>query len=928
MRRFVTVLALLLFTIPFGISLTGCSKKAAPVYCNGGDTGLTVGQLQTITLQPQLFGVSLNQAQMGQVTAPTATDCKGNAVSVTSYTYATSNMNIADINPTTGALCGGNWNRNTPGGIANYTTCAAVTLPANTAPIAYITASANGVSSNAIPVYVHPIVTGVVLGAPSTNCATDPATNCSPASVNTTLAATAVTGCPAGDPMLANGCCTTPPNTFYGIAATPAYNGGSCISQTKTGQLSARAYAGTGATQTNISCEVGQIAYTAQTPSVVTIDENGIATAQQPGSSIISTTLAQAGSSAGYFSTCPPVNIALSYPNTSPDTTNITVDPNYTQPVTAVATDMNGQVLTGLTLEYTSTAPIPIPAASAGTITPVYPGEAAITAVCQPPACNPAPYSEIGIYGNGVPVSSHSLTVTTPGTNSTDLYIASTQSRYLVPVDFTQTTLGAPILLPYAPNSMAISNDGTTIYLGSSTELMVLATSTGTITNQNTSDSGYVLGVSPNNSTIVIADPVRKQIYLYTATSTTTTGTGSTATTTTTGGTVASTYGFIPTYDTNSNLQAHASWSPDSQTVYIALGDQILVYSFQTGWNSIPLTPAPTSTPAAGATAVDVAATVPAVGAYFAGPTTSARGYCPVTTSIPPASTLPSTPQNPTSTNVFYPPADPTTCAAAANTDRLAATSDGAHMLGASAATGLLSDIAVNLAPTLVSSTNPNGTQAPPNATTETPGAIVCPANGTALTFTNAVTTSKLGITAQTITGVLPTSVAAATTSSAPVTAFVTYIGSGGVLPAYVPGAIQGGTGTANSSTPEVPTITAGTLTDIPLATATNSTAAPSAPVAGVISTDNSTLFVGTSGDAMVHLISITGMPNIVGLSSAPTPLTDFQQIAPNLPCSPITAATMPGYLIPADTPPCVTSTTGQSIAVPNLLVQKPRPST
>jgi trimeric autotransporter adhesin len=914
MRRFVTVLALLLFTIPFGISLTGCSKKAAPVFCNGGDTGLTVGELQTISLQPRLVGVSLNENQMGQVTAPTATDCKGNTVSVSSYTYATSNMNIADINPTTGALCGGNWNRNTPGGIANFTTCATTTTTSG--GIAYITASANGVSSNAIPVYVHPIVTSVVLGAPSTNCATDPASNCGPASVNSTLASTAVTGCPTGDPILANGCCTTPPNTFLGVPPTNSYAGAGCLSQTQTGQLSARAYAGTGSSQTNISCQVGQISYTAQTPAIVTIDQNGIATAQQPGSSIITTTLAQAGSSAGYFSTCPPVDIALSFPNTPAGTTNMPVDPNFNQPVTAVATDKNGQVLTGLTLEYTSTAPIPIPAASAGTVTPIFPGEAAITAVCQPPSCNPAPYSEIGIFGNGVPVSSHALTVTTPGTNSTDLYIASTQSRYMVPVDFTQNTLGAPILLPYAPNSMAISNDGTTLYLGSSTELMVLATSTGAITTQNTSDSGYVLGVSPNNSTIVIADPVRKQIFLYTAASTTTTGTGATATSTTTGGTVASTYGFTPTFDANNNLQAHASWSPDSQTVYIATGDQILVYSFQTGWNNIV-----TTTPA-----IDAAVTVPAVGAYFAGPTTAARGYCPETTSVPAPSG--SATVTPTSTNIFYPSADPTTGPAAAVTDRLAATSDGAHILGASATTGLLSDIAVNLAPTLVSSSNPNGTQAPPNTATGTTGAIVCPANGGPLTFTNAVTTSKLGVTAQTITGVLPTSVAAATANSAPATAFVTYIGSGGVLPAYVPSAIQGGTGTANNSTPTVPTFNgAGTLTDIPLLTAPNSGAAPTAPVAGVVSTDNSTLFVGTSGDAMVHLIAITGTPNIVGLSSAPTPLTDFKQLAPNLPCSPITSATMPGLPLPLDTPACITSN-GQSIAVPNLLVQKPRPST
>src|ERR1700719_202170 len=105
MRRFVTVLALLLFTIPFGISITGCSKKTAVVYCNGGDTGLAVGTLQTITLQPKLYGISLNQAQISQIAAPAATDCKGTTVSVSGYTYGTSNMSIADVNPTTGALC-------------------------------------------------------------------------------------------------------------------------------------------------------------------------------------------------------------------------------------------------------------------------------------------------------------------------------------------------------------------------------------------------------------------------------------------------------------------------------------------------------------------------------------------------------------------------------------------------------------------------------------------------------------------------------------------------------------------------------------------------------------------------------------------------------------------------------------------------------
>jgi len=52
MRRFVTLVVLLLFAIPFGVSISGCSKAAAPVYCNQGDSGITTGQVTTITLTP------------------------------------------------------------------------------------------------------------------------------------------------------------------------------------------------------------------------------------------------------------------------------------------------------------------------------------------------------------------------------------------------------------------------------------------------------------------------------------------------------------------------------------------------------------------------------------------------------------------------------------------------------------------------------------------------------------------------------------------------------------------------------------------------------------------------------------------------------------------------------------------------------------
>jgi len=151
------------------------------------------------------------------------------------------------------------------------------------------------------------------------------------------------------------------------------------------------------------------------------------------------------------------------------------VNPNNTQPITSVATDKNGTVLTGLTLEFESTTPTTIPAAAGGTVTPTFPGAAAITAVCQPPSCNPSPFNQIGLFGNGKPVTSNPITVTAPGTNSTNLYIASTNSLYLVPVDFTQPQIGTPVRLPYQPNSMVISNDGSSIYMGSSFELMTFS---------------------------------------------------------------------------------------------------------------------------------------------------------------------------------------------------------------------------------------------------------------------------------------------------------------------------------------------------------------------------------------------------------------------------------------------------------------------
>jgi hypothetical protein len=768
MRRFVSLLVLLMCAIPFGVSVSGCSKASAPVFCNGGDSGVTIGTVTTISLTPKVYGVSLNYAEIGQISTPTATDCKGSSASVSAYTYSTSDMTIADVQPTTGRLCGGTWNRNTGGGIPDYTVC----NPTSKSGTAYVAASAEGVTSNPIPVFIHPVVTSIAIGNPTTNCTTDPATNC----------------CPLA--------------TTDAVTASP-YDANSCLSQNKTAQLVARVYSGTGASRTNISCLAGHLQFTPQTSSIVNVDQNGVATAAQPGSTLITANVSNAASSAGVFSTCPPTSITLAAAGTTANP--VPVNLNNNQPLLATITDKNGVALTGLTLEYVSTQPTIIPASLSGVVTPTFAGAASIVAVCQPATCNPSSYNQIGLFGNGKPITSNSVNITTPGTNSTVLFMASTQSQFVVPQDFTSSSIGAAYRLPYVPNSMVLSNDGATLYLGSSSGLMVLnAINSLSLTRTDTASPGYVLSVSPDSQTVVLTDPARQTITLQTSS-----------------GSIVTTYGGIGT---------HAVWAPDSQSVYITTGtattqgsntvftptNQALVYSSFTGWTSVT-NPAPAS---------DVTLTVPSVGAYFAGPTTVGHTYCSVTN----ASTVNGTTST---TNTFYPVADTATV----TTDRIAATNNGRHILGATVTPiPTLNDLQVTL---------PSG---------------ACPLSGSP-TFSSVPSPTILtGVNASSITGVWPTSDSSV--------AFVTYTGSGGVLPAYTPAASG-----------------AGQTTYIKLSgTAT-------APISGVESSDNATFYVGTSGDNLVHLITRST-------------LTDSSTVAPKL-------------------------TDGNGNLVPvNMLAQKPRKTT
>jgi hypothetical protein len=915
-RRSVGIAGLLFFALPVGLSVIGCGSKSTPVqYCSAGDSGPIVGQVAKIVLAPNFatVGESINFGQIGSSLSATAYDCKGNAVSASGgYTFATTssyNVNqpggpiFADINPRTGQVCGGTWNRNTGGGIPDYTTCTAPSSPPNSY-LAYATATSNGEVSNPIAVFVHPVVTGIELGGSTPTVYTIAGYSISSTGLMTNAdgTMTQIPGCPASSGCTIFTTTTAPPavgaivtlgnfsatvlnghvatvsantpaipatgnapamlpsftiplrfgqdasafaanagsaainagtdfcpnNTTGTVVTALPYDGTSCLSQTKTGRLLARIYQGGNTSAANdITCQVGHIAFAAQTPNIATIDQNGVATANQPGSTVITATISNSSTAtqAGFLSTCPPASITLSVPS-QPGASDVDVALNNTLPLTATVLDTNNLPITGLALTFLSTTPQTIPAGN-GTVTPTFPGSADITVTCLPSSCNPSPFSQIGLFGNGKPITSNAITVNAAGTSSTVLYMASTQSQYVMAQDFTTNQPGTLIKLPYVPNSMVINLSGTGVFLGSPQGLMTFATANNLLGATNQSIPGIVLAISPDGSTLLITDPSRDTISLVTSS-----------------GGVVSTYGGTAT-------EAH--WSPDAQTVYVTTTTgEVLTHSTFTDWQ--------TPNPAPSEAYTDVALTVPFVGGYFAGPTsTDGRSYCS-------SSTVASSGNPPAVINSFIPLAD----SKAVSTDRIAATTDGKHMIGAHAVVGVagastLSDLLLG-PPVLSCPIPPSGGGA-----------------STPVAFTSSVTAYPLpGISAATITGVstptqAPMAITGVYTSPNSLAAFASYTGSGGLLPFYA-----------------IPSSGTGTLKMLPL-----TSGATSAPVSGVFSTDNFSFYAGTTVDNAVHIISLT-----YPTGGQPT-AADSGTITPALP-----------------------DATGTTTVPVNLLVQRPKKST
>ncbi|MFZ0743985.1 MAG: hypothetical protein WAM85_06245 [Terracidiphilus sp.] len=643
MRRYLTLICLLFITIPAGISISGCIRNPAGNYCNGLGYGLKNTDVYAIILQPRTTGISMAFGQTRQVSAPLAQTCKGTGASVSTYTYGTTNNQLVDISPS-GSICAGTWNRNSGGGIADYTIC----NPPNPAPktgglpysAAYITASADSVTSNPVEVFVHAPVSSISLALVGTSQAQE-------CSSQGTIAQLDAEACYAG----AN-------NAQYEFCAPPSFTNYSCKSGLAPGVSPASIQ--------DCTAAIGTLTYTVGTTAVASINpETNQITAELPGTTAITASVAGSGSSAGYFSTCPPKSISVTLAN---GTTSGTVTQGVQQNLVTTVTDTAGLPITGLTLDYQSTNPLDITAGSTGGITPAFPGAASVYAICQPSTCNPAPINQVGVFGTGLSISSNPVNITTPGTASSYIWFSAPgKSQYVVPVELLSGTVGSTVRLPYVPNSMLMDQTGNSLYFGSAHELMIYSTVSNQISKQDPNVPGVVLAVAPNAQTLLINDPIRQVFYIYN-----------------TSGTISATF---------DGVGSAAAWTPDSKTLYItdsaAVGaghsDTLYVYNANTGWTTYPLAASNPANPAASPGAQNLALTIPGVGAFLSGSTTVAHTWCP-TGNIGGYQSM-----------TFYP--EPPNDSVATLTDVLAATTDGHHILGAAYANGAatLSDISIQV---------------------------------------------------------------------------------------------------------------------------------------------------------------------------------------------------------------------------------------
>jgi len=380
------------------------------------------------------------------------------------------------------------------------------------------------------------------------------------------------------------------------VTVTPANV--DCLSATGTQQLTAAAFDGSGNNITNlVAIDASSFSWISSDGTVVSIDTKGLATAVNPGRARVYAAIAGTSSAPSNFTTCPVVSLTLAVSGGTNNTFSIAQA--ATQQLTTTAVDSNGNTITitsGRVL-YGSSYPQALLSDSTGLVTGENPGNATIVASCSPPDCNNGLYP---IFSNVVTGVTQGTTATGTNAKTTQVLVASLSSTSLIPIDITTSTVGTALTLPYEPNSLVYSRAGATAYMGSATELMTYDYASATV-GAVAAIPGVIVNLSNNGGRIVLYDDATKTVTVYGLS-----GTG-----------VVDKFSVPNATPTN----VHASTSPDEQTTYIVVGNQLFISSSTTSLRTITLNSA----------ANDVTFTLQGSFAYLAGgenSSISARTNC------------------------------------------------------------------------------------------------------------------------------------------------------------------------------------------------------------------------------------------------------------------------------------------------------------
>jgi len=532
MRRFAFgVFASLYLTFSFG----------AMVGCGGSKSSPNLPTPTTVELTPATSSLELGGLQ--QFTA------KVSPSSTVAPAYTSSNPEVLSFVPAAGPVaCAGRWN-------STGQICSPVAVG-----VAQVTATANGVTSNPVTVYVHQHIDTISLSLlnPPT-----PLPDC------VTLAQ--VTGT----------------QNFLDLQAQAISNG---VDITNTvGSFNFQQTNNTVAKLSTSEPELNNHNGAQNTQVRVTAAVPGITQVFASLSGVNSLPVAISGHP--WFETCQVQSIQLQVGNASTNT-SFSIASNGTTNLTATVVDRLGHELTNPPITWTSLLPANATVSSAGVVTAKAPGGASIVASCTPPTCNigfepikPVFSSTIELGTNeqlgnpirgtitGAAVNTTVYATTTQCTTAAGTPVAGCQPL-IYPVTTKDNVVGASSTLPSSPNSFVFVPGSPNALLGSDAGLMVFdSAATGSVT-QLSNVPGKVLAVSLDGKTGVIADTHSdpQQVYILDLTKT------------------------PPTVTTSLFITgaSAAAFSPDGLKAFIAADSSLYVYSAQQALQKVGLNAAAT----------------------------------------------------------------------------------------------------------------------------------------------------------------------------------------------------------------------------------------------------------------------------------------------------------------------------------------------